>query len=85
MAAYSRDAKHADLFATRALIVESREAWRTLSTSSDTGLLLVAHPSLSIEPELVAEAVRKGNRVLLLSSQPHREQVSTLRLAHLPL
>lgn len=83
VAAYSRDPKHAELFATRALIVEDRNAWRSLAMSSDTGLLLVGHPSLCVEPELIAEAVRRGNRVLLPSSQEQREHVSTLRLARI--
>ena len=48
--------------------------------SADGGLLLIPHPSLSIEPEMVAEAVRRGHRVLLSSSQAPREQVPTLRL-----
>jgi hypothetical protein len=79
--AYSRQGKHADLFVSRALIVDNREAWRNLAMASDAGLLLIAHPSLVLEPELVAEAVRKGKRVLLPSTHEPREQVATLRLA----
>ena len=80
VAAYSRDPSRADLFAARALIVENRDAWRAMAASADGGLLLIPHPSLSIEPEMVAEAVRQGHRVLLSSSQAPREQVPTLRL-----
>ena len=80
VAACSQDQLRADLFAARALIVEDRNAWRGVVASSEGGLLLVPHPSLSIEPELVAEAVRKGNRVLLPSSQPQRERIPTLQL-----
>ncbi len=80
MAAYSQDSSRTDWFATRALIVENRDAWRVVSDSSDTRLLLIPHPSFSVEPEMVAEAVRKGHRVLLSSSEPPRERVSTFRL-----
>jgi len=78
--AYSRDPSRADWFAARALIVESREAWRTVAAAADTGLLLIAHPSLPVEPEMVAEAMRQGHRVLVSSNQAPREQVVTLRL-----
>ena len=81
LAACGQDPSRAELFGARALIVEDRNAWRRLAGSSDRGLLLVPHPSLSIEPELVAEAVRKGNRVLIASGQAQREHVATLRLA----
>ena len=80
LAACSQDPSRADLFAARALIVEDRNAWRRLTASSDSRLLLVPHPSLSVEPELVAEAVRNGNRVLLYSSQTQREHIAALRL-----
>ena len=67
MTAFSREPSQADWFAARALIVENREAWRDLA-SSDAALLLIAHPVfLNIEPELVAEALHKGHRVLLPS------------------
>ena len=78
--AFSRDPLRADWFAARALIVESREAWRDLA-SSGPELLLIAHPSfLDIEPELVAEALRKGHRVLLPSGLAPRDRASVLRL-----
>ena len=80
VAAYGRDPSREDKLAARALIVESREAWRTVAASSDSELLLIPHPSLSVEPEMVAEAVRRGHRVLISSSQAPREQVATLRL-----
>ena len=80
VAAYSREPSRADWFAARALIVESRDAWRAMAASADSELLLIPHPSLSVEPEMVAEAVRRGHRVLLSSSQAPREQVPTLRL-----
>lgn len=78
VAAFSR--ARVDDFAARALIVEKREAWRDLA-SSDAALLLIAHPSfLDIEPELVAEALRRGHRVLLPSGLAPRERASVLKL-----
>jgi transcriptional regulator with XRE-family HTH domain len=80
VAAYGQDSSRADLFAARTLIVENRDSWRALAALSDGGLLLIPHPSLAIEPEMVAEAVRRGHRVLLSSGLPQREQVATLKL-----
>ena len=80
VAAYSRDPTRADRFAARALIVEGIDVWRNIVAATDAGLLLIPHPSLSIEPELVAEAVRQGNWVFVCTNQTPREQVATLRL-----
>ena len=80
VAAYSRDPSREGWFAARALIVEGRDAWRNVVASTDAGLLLIPHPSLAIEPEMVAEAVRRGHRVLVCSNQTPRERVETLRL-----
>jgi hypothetical protein len=80
VAAFSRDSTRADWFAARALIVEGMDAWRNIVAATDAGLLLIPHPSLSIEPEMVAEAVRQGNWVLVCTNQIQREQVATLRL-----
>ncbi len=80
VAAFSRDPSWTEWFGARALIVETRDAWRNVSAAADAGLLLIAHPSLSIEPELVAEAVRQGHRVLVSSNQAPREPVSSLKL-----
>ncbi len=81
VAAYSREpAARAEGFAAKALIVESREAWRNLAATAHAGLLLIAHPALTIEPELIAEAVRAGHRVLVSSSRAPRDQVVSLRL-----
>ena len=63
VAAYSQDPSRADLFAARTLLVENREAWRTVAALSDGGLLLIPHPAFSIDPELVAEAVRRFEAV----------------------
>jgi transcriptional regulator with XRE-family HTH domain len=70
--AFSQDPSRAEWFAARALIVEDRNAWRAMA-SSGAGLLLIAHPLLSVEEELVAEAVRQGNHILLPSSLTSRE------------
>jgi transcriptional regulator with XRE-family HTH domain len=78
--AYSRDPSKVDVFAARALIVESKDAWRAIAASSDTQLLLIAHPSLPVEPEMVAEAVRHGHHVLLSANQAPSERVLSLRL-----
>ena len=79
VAACSQDPARAEWFTARALIVESRDAWRDLA-SSGAGLLLIAHPSLAVEPEMVAEAVRQGYRVLLPSSLTSRERASVIQL-----
>jgi transcriptional regulator with XRE-family HTH domain len=80
VAGFSRDPAQAEWFGARALIVESRDAWRSVAAAADAELLLIAHPALSIEPELVAEAVRQGHRVLVSSNQAPREPVSSLKL-----
>jgi hypothetical protein len=78
--AFSRAAAEADFFAARAVIVESKDAWRAIAASSDTQLLLIAHPSLAVEPEMVAEAVRQGHRVVLPQGETPGERPSTLKL-----
>ncbi len=80
VAAFGQSPFRAEWFGARALIVESRDAWRSLSAAAGAGLLLIAHPSLSVEPELVAEAVRQGHRVLLSSTEEPRERVPSLQL-----
>jgi transcriptional regulator with XRE-family HTH domain len=80
VAAYSRGPSRAEWFGARALIVETRDAWRSVSAAAGAGLLLIAHPSLSIEQELVAEAVRQGHRVLISSAQAARETMSSIQL-----
>jgi transcriptional regulator with XRE-family HTH domain len=82
VAAYcrSREPSQPGQFAARTLIVETRDAWRSIAASSDTELLLIANSSLPVEPEMVAEAVRHGHRVLLASSQKPSDQVSSIQL-----
>jgi hypothetical protein len=48
---------------SRTIIVESRETWRALATSTQP-LILIASPRLDSDAELFAEAVRKGHHVL---------------------
>jgi transcriptional regulator with XRE-family HTH domain len=66
--------------AARTLIVETRDAWRSLAVG-DARLVLVVHPALAIEAELVAEAVRNGHHVIVCASGP---LVSECRQIELP-
>ena len=72
VAAVSRGSSECDALSARALIVEQRGAWKAIAASGSK-LLLIVHPSLPAEPELVAEAVRQGHHVLLSSNQQARE------------
>lgn len=63
IAAHS-DPLERDSFAARAVIVEDRNAWRSI-VMADGSLTLLPHPDLPVEPEMVAEAVRRGHRVIL--------------------
>jgi len=57
----------------RTVLVESRDAWQVLSTSRNR-LILIQHPRLVIESELVAQAIRQNHHVLLCARrfQDHR-------------
>jgi transcriptional regulator with XRE-family HTH domain len=79
VAAVSRDPLKLDAFAARTVIVESKEAWRAIARS-DSKLLLIADPTLPVESEMVAEAVRQGHHVILASPQPLKERAFTLEL-----
>ena len=57
-----------DAFESRIVLVESRDAWSSLAGSRNR-LILVPSPSLALEPELVAQAVRQGHHVLVSSRQ----------------
>ncbi|WP_165225252.1 helix-turn-helix domain-containing protein [Aquisphaera insulae] len=72
VAAYAQKPSRADLLGARTLIVEDRNAWRSLATLTQRELLLVPAPSLTIEPELVAEAERRGHRVILAADSKQR-------------
>lgn len=65
--------------ASRAIIVEEREAWRALAASGSR-LLLIAGPQLELEAELVAEAVRQNHHVVVFASRHKRLQGTTLTL-----
>jgi hypothetical protein len=55
-----------DVFESRIVIVENRDAWSSLAGSRNR-LILVPTLSLSLEPEVVAQAVRNGHHVLICS------------------
>jgi transcriptional regulator with XRE-family HTH domain len=69
----------AEKFAARTLIVETRDAWRSLA-SSDARLVLLADPALAIEAELVAEAVRHRHHVIICASGPSGSQSRRIEL-----
>jgi transcriptional regulator with XRE-family HTH domain len=77
--AASRKPELGEAFAARAIIVEARDAWRSLA-GSDAGLILVVHPGLAIEAELTAEAVRKGHHVIVCASGPSLAQCRRIEL-----
>ncbi len=78
--AASRKPELGEEFAARAVIVEARDAWRSLA-GSGSRLLLVAHPALSIEAELIAEAVRKGHHVIVCASELSLAQCRRIELS----
>jgi transcriptional regulator with XRE-family HTH domain len=78
--AASRKPELGEEFAARAVIVEEREAWRSLA-GGDSGLVLVVHPGLAIEAELTAEAVRKGHHVIVCTSDPSPAQCRRIDLS----
>jgi transcriptional regulator with XRE-family HTH domain len=74
-----RESSTREAVSARALIVEEKEAWRAISRS-DSELVLIAHPNLAVEPEMVAEAVRQGHHVVLSVSQSRTDRSFTLEL-----
>ncbi len=52
--------------AARTLIIRDKEAWRDISTSPNS-LLLIPEPDLLMDMEMLTEAVRQGHHVLLCS------------------
>lgn len=83
IAAYSRDPSRAQLFESRALIVENSDGWRAIIALAEPGLILIPHPSFAIDPEMVAEAVRKGHRVVMPMGLAPREQATVIKLRRL--
>jgi transcriptional regulator with XRE-family HTH domain len=77
--AASRKPELGEAFAARAVIVEARDAWRSLA-GSGSRLILVVHPGLAIEAELTAEAVRKGHHVIVCTSGPSLAQCRRMEL-----
>jgi transcriptional regulator with XRE-family HTH domain len=74
-----RESSTREAVTARAVIVEEKEAWRAISRA-DNELILIAHPNLAVEPEMVAEAVRQGHRVVLSVSQALTDRSFTLEL-----
>src|SRR5581483_12249505 len=79
----SRRSELGEAFAARTLIVETRDAWRSVA-GGDAKLVLVAHPTLAIEAELVAEAVRNGHHVVVCGSIPTSSQHKRIELLRVP-
>jgi transcriptional regulator with XRE-family HTH domain len=77
--AASRRPEFGEAFAARTLIVETRDAWRSLAVG-DARLVLVVHPALAIEAELVVEAVRNGHHVIVCASGPSGSQSRRIEL-----
>ena len=77
--AASRGSDSEEEFAARALIVETREAWRSLVVGN-ARLVLVVHPILAIEAELIVEAVRHGHHVIVCASGPPVSQCRRIEL-----
>ena len=68
-----------DSFSARTLVVENLEAWRSI-TRSEPGLTLLPHPRLALEPEIIAEAVRKGHRVVVYGERGRAGDVTEIKL-----
>jgi transcriptional regulator with XRE-family HTH domain len=64
-----------DAVAARILIVKDRDAWSVLSAMRDR-LVLIPQPTLVVDAEMVAEAVRQGHHVLLCSHRFANEPVT---------
>ncbi|HEY7326646.1 MAG TPA: helix-turn-helix transcriptional regulator [Gemmataceae bacterium] len=68
-----------DAISARAIIVEKKEAWQTLSASKYP-LILIPHSSLPVDPETVGAAVRRGHHVLVGSERSATEEEPRRRL-----
>ena len=64
---------------SRLLVVETMDAWRDLCASQHR-LVLLAHPRLSVDPELIAEAIRHGHQVCLCSERFVGDRSSVVEL-----
>lgn len=65
----------------RALLVESRDAWRALA-GPGSPLLLVAHPTLKLEAELASEAILHGHHVAFPTNAGAGGVLSVPRVRH---
>jgi hypothetical protein len=79
VAAVVRQLPDSETVIARAVIVESKEAWQAICRS-DAELILIAHPDLAVEPEMVAEAVRRGHRAILPTSRELASRAFILEL-----
>jgi hypothetical protein len=77
--AASRQPDFDEAFAARTLIVKTRDAWRSLAVG-DARLNLIVDPTLALEGELVAEAVRHGHHVIVCASGPSVSQCQRIEL-----
>ena len=73
------DQEQHEALAARILIVAEREAWSALAATRNR-LILIPRPSLAVEPEMVAEAVRQGHHVLLCSHRFATAHMATHKL-----
>lgn len=79
VASVVRKAAASEIITSRTVIVNEKNAWRSICRS-DSKLVLVAHPNLNLDEELVAEAVRKGHHVILSVRQSITNRIHTLKL-----
>ncbi len=79
VSAFIHESSECEAVTARALIVEKKEAWRAISRA-DSKLILIAHPNLVVEPDMVAEAIRQGHHVVLATRQSLADQAFTLEL-----
>ena len=79
VAAVMRKSASREREAARTVIVEAKEAWRSICRSGSK-LALIAHPDLVLEADLVAEAVRQGHHVVLPVTQALTDRAFTLEL-----
>jgi hypothetical protein len=57
-----------DLHEARIVVVEKPESWNVLASSANA-VTLIPKPNLTVEPEMVSEAIRSGHRVILCSER----------------
>jgi len=68
-----------ELYLSRSVIVELREAFDMLR-DSPTPLVLLVEPRLALEPELLSSAIQNGHHVLVAATRIAQEKVTALSL-----